>query len=271
MPPKNILLLGGHGKVSLLMTPKLLSRSWNVTSVIRNPDQKSEILSAGKNGPGKISVLIESIEDVKSQADAQKILDKVKPDTVIWSAGAGGKGGVERTNAIDRDACIHFIRSAIATQSVVRFMVVSALSIRRNRAPWFDDESYALMTKVNTEVMPGYYKAKLAADDVLAVEGMERNKKDGFGWISLRPGRLTDDAEVGKVSFGKTRARGEVTRADVAEVGVGLLEKDGVSGWYDLLGGDEEVGAAVDRVLNEKVDCMEGEDLKEMRKSAAKL
>ncbi|KAE8440946.1 hypothetical protein EG329_006185 [Mollisiaceae sp. DMI_Dod_QoI] len=271
MSPKNILLLGGHGKVSLLMTPKLLSRSWNVTSIIRNPDHKPEILSAGKNGPGKIDVLVESLEDVKSQADAQKILDKVNPDTVIWSAGAGGKGGPERTMAIDRDACIHFIRSSIATKGVTKFLVISALNERRNRAPWFDDESYALMNKMNTEVMPTYYKAKLAADDVLTVEGMERNKKDGFGWISLRPGMLSDDPETGKVSFGKTRARGGVSRADVAEVGVRLLERDGVSGWFDLLGGEEEVGAAIDRVLKEKVDSMEGEDLEEMKKSAARL
>jgi len=150
-------------------------------------------------------------------------------------------------------------------------MVVSALSIRRERAPWFDDESFKLMEKINKEVMPAYYRAKLAADDVLAVEGMEREKRDGFGWISLRPGMLTDNEETGKISFGKTKARGEVTRADVAEVGVRLLEKDGVSGWFDLLGGEEEVDAAVERVLKDKVDCMEGEDLEEMKKSAAKL
>ncbi|CZR54707.1 uncharacterized protein PAC_04591 [Phialocephala subalpina] len=268
MPPKNILLLGGHGKVSLLMTPKLLSRSWNVTSVIRNPDQKSEILSAGKNGPGKISVLAESIEDVKSQSDAQSIIDKVNPDTIVWSAGAGGKGGADRTYAIDRDACIHFIRAGINTAGVKRFLVVSALSSRRGKASWWDDDSWALVQKMNTEIMPAYYKAKLAADDVLAVEGA---KRDGFGWISLRPGMLTDDAESGKIDLGKTKARGGVTRADVAEVGARLLERDGVSGWFDLLGGEEEVGAAVERVLKDKVNSIEGEDLEEMKKSAAKL
>jgi putative NADH-flavin reductase len=86
MPPR-VLLLGGHGKVSLLMTPKLVSRSWNVTSVVRNPEHKRDILEAGKNGPGKVDVLVASLEEVKSDADAQKILDQVKPDWVIWSAG----------------------------------------------------------------------------------------------------------------------------------------------------------------------------------------
>lgn len=55
--------------------------------MIRNPDQKAEILEAGKNGPGKIDVLIESLEDVKSDGDAKRILDLVKPDWVVWSAG----------------------------------------------------------------------------------------------------------------------------------------------------------------------------------------
>lgn len=86
MAPR-ILLLGGHGKVSLLMTPKLLARSWNVVSVIRNADQKADILETGKNGPGKVEVLVESLEDVKSDGDAKRILEKAGAEWVIWSAG----------------------------------------------------------------------------------------------------------------------------------------------------------------------------------------
>lgn len=87
MASKSILLLGGHGKVSLFLTPLLVARSHNLTSVIRNSDQKSAILEAGKNGPGKIDVLVESLDDIKSESDAKRILDIVKPDWVIWSAG----------------------------------------------------------------------------------------------------------------------------------------------------------------------------------------
>lgn len=71
----------------MLLTPLLLKRSWNVTSLIRNPDQKAEIEALGKGLEGKVNVLIESLDDVKSDQDAQKVLDKVKPDYVIWSAG----------------------------------------------------------------------------------------------------------------------------------------------------------------------------------------
>ena len=86
MAPR-ILLLGGHGRVALLMTPKIVARSWNLTSVIRNPDHKAEILEAGNKGPGKIEVLVSSLEEVRSEKDAKNILDQVKPDWVIWSAG----------------------------------------------------------------------------------------------------------------------------------------------------------------------------------------
>jgi len=268
MASTRILLLGGHGKVSLLMTPKLLSRSWNVISVIRNPEQKADILEAGKNGPGKIDVLVESLEEVKSDADAKKILEATRPEWVIWSAGAGGKGGPSRTNAIDKESCIHFIRASLSTPSITKFLLVSALSSRRDRAPWWDDESWAMARKFNEEIAPAYYKAKLAADETLTVLGEGR---EGFGYIILRPGGLTDDKEVGKVSLGRTRAKGLVSRGDVAEVAVRLLEKEGVRGWFDLLSGEEEVGSAVERVLKEGVNSMEGEDLEVMRKDVAPL
>lgn len=59
-----------------------------------------------------------------------------------------------------------------------------------------------------------------------------------------------------------------MTRADVADVAARLLETD-AKGWFDLLEGDEPVQAAVDRVVRDKVDCVEGESLKEMEKNIA--
>lgn len=82
-----VLLLGGHGKIALHLTPLLLNRAWNVTSVVRNPDHENEILALGKGRKGKLNVLVSSLENVKSATDAQKILDTVTPDYVVWSAG----------------------------------------------------------------------------------------------------------------------------------------------------------------------------------------
>ena len=82
-----VLLLGGHGKVALHLTPLLLNRAWNVTSVVRNPAHENEILELGKGRKGKLDVLISSLEDIKSASDASKILQTVSPDYVVWSAG----------------------------------------------------------------------------------------------------------------------------------------------------------------------------------------
>jgi nucleoside-diphosphate-sugar epimerase len=87
MSPPQVLLLGGHGKIALYLTPLLLARSWNVTSVVRNHDHEAEILKLVAGQPGKVSVLVSSLDDVKSVADAQSILDKVRPEVVVWAAG----------------------------------------------------------------------------------------------------------------------------------------------------------------------------------------
>ena len=70
------------------MTPLLLSRSWTVTSLIRDPGQASTINSLGKGQPGNLEVLVRSVEDVKSKQQAQSIIEEAKPEYVIWAAGA---------------------------------------------------------------------------------------------------------------------------------------------------------------------------------------
>lgn len=87
MASRRVLLLGGHGKVSLLLTPLLVSRSWHVTSVIRDPSQKEDIVSTVQGHPELVDVVVSSLEDVKSTEDAKKLIDESKPDYVVFSAG----------------------------------------------------------------------------------------------------------------------------------------------------------------------------------------
>ena len=83
-----ILLLGGHGKIALHLTPLLLARQWSVTSVIRNPAHEAEIRAlAPPNSAGQLDVLVESLEEVKKPEDARKVLEKTKADWVVWLAG----------------------------------------------------------------------------------------------------------------------------------------------------------------------------------------
>ena len=87
MSAPRVLILGGHGKVSLFLQPILLAKKWNVTAVVRNRDHEDEILALGKDKPGKIEVLVDSLDDVKDVSHASKVLEQVKPDVVVFSAG----------------------------------------------------------------------------------------------------------------------------------------------------------------------------------------
>ncbi|KAG7293920.1 hypothetical protein NEMBOFW57_003980 [Staphylotrichum longicolle] len=237
----HILLLGGHGKIAQLLTPLLLRRGWDVTSVIRTEEQVPVIEKLGpKSGGGKLTALVRSLEEVKSEGDAKRVLGE--------------------TNAIDRDAAIHFIRAAAATPSVKRFLMISYLGSRRTKPAWWSDDAWASAEDVNNRVLPAYYRAKLAADEALYAASKERGS--GFVGINLRPGTLTLDP-AGKVELGKTKdSRGKVSRETVAKVADLLLAAEGVKNtWLDLLDGEEEMGSAVERVVREGVNAAEGEEI----------
>lgn len=103
-----------------------------------------------------------------------------------------------------------------------------------------------------------YYQAKVAADQVLYEESKKRPRD--FAAICLRPALLTLEP-VGKVTLGRTKvSNGTSSRASVAYLTALLLDNPNVkSCWLDMLDGDEEPEKAVKRVVEEGVDCIEGE------------
>ncbi|EYE95680.1 uncharacterized protein EURHEDRAFT_411959 [Aspergillus ruber CBS 135680] len=256
----HVLLLGGHGKVALHLTPLLLSRAWNVTSVIRNPDHESEIRALGHGKKGSLDILLSSLDDVKTEADAKSIIDRVQPDYVVWSAGAGGKGGPARTKAIDEVAAKNFISASFANTKITKFLLVSHIGSRRKQPSWLSDDEWAHLQHVSNNVLPAYAKAKLEADEYMTALAAKQQRKP-FQAINLRPGTLADTPATRKVQLGKTAGRGTITREDVAIVADKLLARDDTNGWYDLLNGEEPVDEAVERVVREKIDTVEGEDV----------
>ncbi|RVX72948.1 hypothetical protein B0A52_03301 [Exophiala mesophila] len=258
-----VLVLGGHGKIALFLQPKLLAKNWHVTSVIRNPEHEKEILALGKNQPGKIDVLIDSLDDIQEESQAQKVLDKVKPNIVVWSAGAGGKGGKERTRAVDEVAAKAYISASLATPTVTKFLIVSYIASRKGYPPWWTDEDRKAADRVNFEILPHYFKAKVEADEHLALLAKKRwdNGDKTFQAINLRPGTLTDDPATGLISLGKTTARGNVPREDVATVAAALLSRSDTRGWYDLLEGKDKIDDAIEALVKNNHNGLEGEDM----------
>lgn len=277
MAQNHILLLGAHGKISQLMIPLLLARSWSVTALIRDPKQtedimntRSKIPSSTKN-PGTLNVLVHSLADIKTSKDAASVIDKVKGvNWIVWSAGAGGKGGPEMTNKIDRDAAIAFAHAATHNDAIQRYLTVSACTSRRKPAPWWNEDE-AKAVKQAADSIAVYTQAKLDADECLTVWGEERRARDkGFKYVVLRPGMLSDDPAGGKVQLGHARGRGKVPREDVAVTAVEMLE-NGANGWFDLLEGEEGIQQAVRRVMETKEMAIEGESVEEMKETAKKF
>lgn len=132
---------------------------------------------------------------------------------------------------------------------------------------------------MNNEILPHYYKAKVAADEVLTVLAKERfdseaqkgvPENERFAGISLRPGTLTAEP-AGGITIGKISSRGNTSRATVAETVVAVLATDGARGYIDVLDGEEKIDAAIKRLVKEGIDNVEGEDFEGQKKRASEL
>jgi len=124
-----------------------------------------------------------------------------------------------------------------------------------------------------------YFKAKLAADEVLTILAKERYEQevrqglpvhDQFCGVSLRPGTLTDE-KAGGVQVGKLGVGGKTSRATTAHAILAALETQGARGWIDVIDGDEDVKTAIERVTRDGVDTADEEDLDIMKSNVARL
>lgn len=159
---------------------------------------------------------------------------------------------------MDRDAATHVIRAAAATPTISKFVMVSFIGSRLRRPAWWSEEVWENELRTTRAALPRYYEAKIAADQVLYEEGKKRGP--GFAAVNLRPGRLTDEPR-GPVRLGKIPTQqGTSSRESVAELAALVLDHPSArSAWLDMLDGDEDPAAAVDRCVKEGVDAAEGE------------
>ena len=186
-----ITIIGGHGKIALLLAPLLHADGHEVRGVIRNPDHAGEVEQAG-------AVPVEA--DVESM-DTDALAELVRgSDVVVWSAGAGG-GSAERTYAVDRDAAIRTIDAA-SQAGVERFVMVSYFGAGPDHGVPEDNGFYA------------YAEAKAAADAHL--------RGSDLRWTLVMPSSLTLDAPTGRIDVGGEASH--VSRANVAAVLRAVIE-----------------------------------------------
>ncbi|MGP9838391.1 SDR family oxidoreductase [Arthrobacter sp. 179] len=164
-----VIVIGGHGKIGLLLGRELSRRGDQVTSVIRNPDHAEEVRATGAT---------ELVLDIERAYGPELEPALTGFDAVVFTAGAGG-GDPERTYAVDRDAAIRIMNAALVA-GVQRFVLVSFAKADTRYLKPLDDPFYP------------YQVAKIAADEHL--------RESALDWTILGPGALTLEPGTGKVA-----------------------------------------------------------------------
>ena len=101
----------------------------SVTSVIRSQSHVADLQAASPS----IKPLLLSLEDAPV-ADFAKAF--AGHDVVVFSAGAGGKGGPERTKAVDYEGAVKVFDAIEAVEGdKPRLVLVSAIDVRNMNAP----------------------------------------------------------------------------------------------------------------------------------------
>ncbi|MCX5554532.1 NAD(P)H-binding protein [Streptomyces sp. NBC_00038] len=211
-----IVIAGGHGQIALLLEQHLTSAGHTAVGLIRRPEQVPDVTATGAE------VVVLDLESVDLDAVAQ-VLEGA--DAAVFAAGAGPNSGVLRKDTVDRGASV-LLADAAERVGVRRFLQISGMGVDTPPAQFSDGD------------WPAYFSAKAAAEDDLRSRDLD--------WVILRPGGLTDEPGVGRVTLtDKVTDLGFVPRADVAAVIAALLTSDVSHRTLELVSGDTPIGQAV--------------------------
>ena len=213
-----VVIAGGHGKIAIILERLLSERGDSVAGLIRNPAQAGDLENAGSEA------LVVDLE--KSPVD-QVAGHLHGADAVVFAAGAGPGSGAARKETVDRDAAI-LLADAAETAGVSRYLMISAMGA--------DDPTQDGAADL---VFAAYLRAKAAADKAIRA-------RTALNPTIVRPGLLTNDPGIGRVTIADSTGRGSIPRADVAAVLVAVLDTPGSGGQtFEVISGDTPIAEAV--------------------------
>lgn len=196
---KKVLIIGANGQIGKLIVTKMAASSdFTPTALFRKEQQKEFFENQNVNYK-----IVDLEEDSDSLVNAM-----VGMDAVVFTAGAGGKTGYDKTLTIDLDGAVKSMEAA-QKAGVKRFVMISAIHAD-NRDLW--DKS---------GIKP-YYIAKHYADQFLKLSGLD--------YTILRPGRLFNKDGTGKITITNPASKEGVAREDVAELVLEALIHDNTIG-----------------------------------------
>lgn len=217
---EKVFIVGGSGKVARHLAQQLHARGHTPLSLHRHAEQADELKALGA------TPVCGDLLELNASELAQLMAGS---DAVVFSAGAGGKGGPEMTNAIDGRG-LELAVAAAQKAGVQRFLLVSAFP-------------EAARGKKVSETFENYMAVKKQADVHLA----ESNLK----WVIVRPGLLLDSPGTGQVRAGLAIPYGDVAREDVAATLVEIIAHPEVNRVIiELTQGDTPVAQAIQRLTS---------------------
>ena len=211
-----IAVVGGHGNVARHLHPLLVAAGHTPVALVRREEYRAELEGQG----AEVRLLDIEGEDAAGFARAFEGCH-----AVVFAAGGGPDGNIERKRTVDLEGSLKSIEGA-RRAGISRFVQVSAIGVDAPLPP--DTEA----------VWRAYVEAKRDADAALRASGLD--------WTIIRPGRLTDDPPTGLVALGPGVERGEVPRADVAAVLAAVIDTGGgIGAQWDLVSGKTPIDEAV--------------------------
>ncbi len=213
-----IAIVGGHGKVALHLLHVLRRSDHTPVALVRKEEYRAELEDRG----AEVRLL-----DIERQGATDFAAAFEGCDAVVFAAGGGPDGNIERKRTVDLEGSLKSIQGATQT-GISRFVQISAIGV--------DDP----LPADTSDVWRAYVEAKRDADAALRTSSLD--------WTILRPGRLTDAPATGLVALGADVSGGDITRADVAAVVAAVLDVDTAIGrQWNLVNGDTPVDEAVRR------------------------
>ncbi|WVQ84157.1 hypothetical protein IAT38_006304 [Cryptococcus sp. DSM 104549] len=242
MSPLSFTIIGGGGKVARHFTRLATEAGHKVNSVIKDNGHAADLQSIGA------TTHILSLGDA-SVSDLSALFTKLKPDAVVFSAGAAGKP--PGPDVIDHQGAVK-VFDALEESGVRRLLYVGAIDVRsRDKAvpEWYNEEdlkqSEGAWGSIGT-----YMQAKLDAE-------LNLHTRKSIDYTVLRPGHLTTEPESG-ASIGKVHI-GSASRELVAKVLLAAATTPGTEGLtLDVMDGKGSVQGELDKAVREKADAWTG-------------
>ncbi len=201
------LVIGANGQIGRVFCSKAHQAGFPLRDMVRKRGQATWFQDQG------IETVVADLE-----ADFQGGLHGC--DQVVFSAGAGAKGGPDKTLLVDLYGAIRTVDFARA-QGIQRLIMVSAM---RSMAP-----------QSAPEFLRPYAAAKYAADHYLMTSGLP--------YLILLPGRLTDESASHRIRTVRDESLPiTISRENVAECLLAALRYDSLRNQQIiLLDGDDDI------------------------------